>query len=196
METWKYILELVISIVGLLLIIVGWVVPNWIKHKEEQENWKKDLIDKQISKLYGPISSLLNEMQAGYEVVLAQLNRSAVFDVKPLTVDEKAIWIEYLETFNLPRLNLIVNIFRENLHLVYGARIPECYSTFIKYVVDWTSLHNLYRKGLIDTYELHATDWFPQEFKVYINNTLSSLWEQQRSFLTSRKSMWSNSHLQ
>lgn len=188
METWKYVLETVLSFIGLILIIFGWVVPNWIKHKDEKKQWKKNLIDEQISKLYGPISSILNEMQIGYEIVLAQLKRSAVFDNTPLTEKEKAIWIDYLENFNLPKLNLIVDVFRTNLHLVYGACIPECYSVFIKYVIDWTRLHDLYKKNLINDYELHATDWFPTEFKFYINNTLSLLWDQQRSFIVNKKS--------
>lgn len=63
--------ELILSAIGLVFVIFGWIIPYNQTKKEENKRrefelditrrqWKKDLIDKQISNLYGPISSLLN----------------------------------------------------------------------------------------------------------------------------------------
>lgn len=60
------IIEIVISIAGLVLVVFGWIVPyqNSLKterlrskneEKLEQIRWKKELVEKQISELYGPL---------------------------------------------------------------------------------------------------------------------------------------------
>ena len=74
METTLKIIEVVISAFGVLLIIFGWIVPyrqaikqeaNRKKNEDEaQKNrWQKEMIDKQISELYGPLSQIIRSRQ-------------------------------------------------------------------------------------------------------------------------------------
>ena len=59
-------IEVALTLIGLVLVVFGWIIPykNSIKAEEirarnelemERIRWEKELIDKQISNLYGPI---------------------------------------------------------------------------------------------------------------------------------------------
>lgn len=73
-------IELIFTGLGLILIVFGWIIPYkqkilMEKHRAEENQklqkiaWEKDLIDQQISKLYGPISALLREQ----EILMARI---------------------------------------------------------------------------------------------------------------------------
>lgn len=78
------IIEIIMAVIGLVLVIIGWIIPyrhsikteklHIYNEKElERIRRKKDLIDKQIAKLYGPIYSLIIQGDVSYSRILYQL---------------------------------------------------------------------------------------------------------------------------
>lgn len=107
------IIEISIAFIGLVLVIFGWIVPhrNSIKTEKvriqndkelERIRWKKELIDKQISNLYGPMYALIIEGDVSFSRILYQLGRQCVIqkdkDFNDLPEDEQKIWMHYVDT--------------------------------------------------------------------------------------------------
>lgn len=188
------IIEVCIAIVGLILVILGWIIPHRnsiqtekIRIKSEKElekiRWKKELIDKQISELYGPIYSLILEGEISFSRVLYQLGRSHVIPQNKsfydLPENEQKIWKHYVDTYAIKNQMKIVEILRNNLHLVYNSKLPSCYKHFLDYSLGWELLDNQKRHGVFNYYEYHYVFNYPKEFNRYIQTTLEILLKEQ-----------------
>lgn len=131
------IIELILTGLGLVLIVFGWIIPykqkiQMEKHRAEENQkmqkiaWEKDLIDQQISKLYGPISALLREQEILIKRVLEMIGRDFIFDnnhpeLKYFTEEERKIWIHFVDTYKIPLNQKIIEIVRANRHLIYNS---------------------------------------------------------------------------
>ena len=143
------IIELCFTFVGLVFVIFGWIVPYKQSVKEEnrrkkneedliKRQWKKELIDKQISDFYGPISALIKEKDVIFSLVLFQFGRECVFntqqwELSELPEGEQKIWVHYVDNYLLPIHRKILDIISENQHLIYKSEIPTCFETFREY---------------------------------------------------------------
>ena len=132
------VIELFLEFIGLLLIVVGWIVPyrqslkTQINNKIYEMNfqkrkWYKELVDKQISEFYGPISELLHEDTMIFRFVLEQMGRKSVFEdghhkMSDLSFDDQKRWKHYVEYYKIPFQNKILDIIRKNKHLVYESK--------------------------------------------------------------------------
>ena len=143
-------IEVALTLIGLVLVVFGWIIPykNSIKAEEirarnelemERIRWEKELIDKQISNLYGPIYALINERYVTFSRVLYQLGRQYVIPegmgFYDLSENEQKIWKHYVDNYAIPNQMRIVDIMRGNLHLVYKSEIPACYRKFLDYAL-------------------------------------------------------------
>lgn len=79
------IIELLLTVIGLVIALFGWIVPyqksmkeNLLQNQFEQEmmkkRWEKEHIDAQISEFYGPIAELTRESTKIFELVIKQIN--------------------------------------------------------------------------------------------------------------------------
>ena len=191
-------IDIAIAIVGLILVIVGWIIPH--KHSLEIEKariasenelerfrWKKGLIDKQISDLYGPIYALILESDVMFTRILYQLGRNCVIpcdmSFSDLPENEQAIWKHYVDTYKIPLQIKIVEIMRNNLHLIYNSEIPTCYKEFLDYALGWEMLDNQKRNRVQNYYEYHYVFNYPLEFNHYIRSTLTLLLQEQSKLI-------------
>ena len=188
------IIEMTIAVIGLVLVVFGWIVPykNSIKmeklriqHENEIESlrWKKDLLDKQISQLYGPIFSILAEADISFERILFQLGRRHIFPkdkgFNDLPEHEQQIWKHYVDTYKIKSQMKIVEIMRDNIHLIYKSEIPTCYKVFLDYALGWGLLDSQKRNNVPNFYEYHYSYNYPIEFSNYIRTTLKILQAEQ-----------------
>ena len=139
--------------------------------------WKKDLIDKQISLFYGPISELLREDTIIFHFVLDEMGRSYVFDkdhykMTDLSEDDQKRWKHYVDYYKIPTQNKILEIIRKNKHLIYKSEVPTSFDRYMQYALGWQFLDDQYRKGIPNYYEYYFTYNFPKDFTKYINETL------------------------
>ena len=190
------IIELVLTATGLLFVIFGWIIPYRQAVKEEgkrkkfEENllrrqWERDLIDKQISEFYGPISALLNDSDVRFSLILYQLGRPHVFEIgkdklSDLPERDRLIWKHYVDTYKIPLQNKILEILKNNQHLVYKSEIPTCFKSYLQYAIGWELLDNQKRNNVPNYYEYYYSYNFPVEFTNYINETLSILLKKQQ----------------
>lgn len=192
------IIEISIAFIGLVLVIFGWIVPHRNAMKTEKARiqndkdleiirWKKELIDKQISNLYGPIYALIIEGDVSFSRILYQLGRQFVIPKDKSFYDlpehEQKIWKHYVDTYKIPNQMKIVEIMRDNLHLIYNSEIPTCYKEFLDYSLGWEMLDNQKQNGVPNYYEYHYVFSYPTEFNYYIRTTLQTLLTEQSNLL-------------
>lgn len=190
--------EMIIAVVGLVLVVFGWIIPYKnskkterlrIEGKQELERirWKKELIDKQISYLYGPIYALIMESDVSFSRILYQLGRQYVIpkdkDFSALPENEQKIWKHYVDTYKIPNQMKMVEILRNNLHLIYDSEIPSCYKEFLDYSLGWELLDNQKRHGVSNFYEYHYAFNYPRSFNHYIRSTLALLLDEQAKLI-------------
>lgn len=195
-------IETIIAVIGLVLIVFGWIVPSQQEKKKitlqkEQEinieriKWRKEQIDAQISNLYGPIYALIIEGNVTFSRILYQLGRNYVFtkdiSFEEMPLEEQAIWSHYVDEYKIPSQNKIASILRENIHLIYNSEIPTCYKLFLDYALGWELLDNQKRHSVPNFYEYHYCFNYPHEFDTYIKDTLELLLEEQAQLLKSAK---------
>lgn len=192
------IVEMVIAMIGLSFVIFGWIVPyrNAIKMEKlradnekelERIRWEKELIDQQISKLYGPIYALIIEGNVSFSRVLYQLGRGYVIpkdkSFYDLPENEQKIWKHYVDTYKIKNQMEMVKIMRSNLHLIYNSEIPPCYTEFLDYSLGWELLDNQKRKDIPNYYEYHYVFNYPAKFNRYIRTTLKVLLNEQAKLI-------------
>ena len=193
------IMELVFATLGAILIIFGWFVPyrqsvKSLKHKQEFDSkllcarWEKEMVDKQISQFYGPISELLREQKLRFHLILRQLGRETVFQIgqekiTDLPEDEQKIWIHFINTYNIPIHSKIVEIIQDNQHLIYKSEMPDAFGLYMEYVLGWELLDNQKRNGVPNFYEYYYRYNFPVSFPQYIERTLDKLLKKQNELM-------------
>ena len=192
------LIEIVIAIVGLVLVIFGWIIPYRQSIKMEQMHinnekelerirWKKELIDKQISNLYGPIYALIIESDISFARILYQLGRQHIIpkdkSFYDLPENEQLIWKHYVDTYKIKSQMKIIEIMENNLHLIYKSEIPTCYKDFLDYSLGWELLDNQKRNNVPNKYEYHYLFNYPMEFNIYIRDTLKTLLDEQAKLI-------------
>lgn len=193
------IVELVLTALGLVFVIFGWIIPYHQNLKIEaerkkadvelrQKQWEKEQIDNQIAEFYGPISALLQEQEILLERILYMFGRRCVFSkdqsqLSDLPENEQKIWVHYVDTYKIPLNNKIVEIIRNKKHLVYKSEIPTCFKSYLDYTLGWELLDNQKRSGVPNYYEYFYSFNFPSEFTKYINNTLDVLLKRQAELI-------------
>lgn len=193
------VIELLLSFVGLLFVVFGWIIPyrqniriEDSRKKNEivfrQKQWEKEQIDKQIAEFYGPISALLQEQNILFERILYTFGRRHIFSkdqtsLSDLPEDEQKIWAHYVDTYKIPLNNRIIEIIQSKKHLIYRSEIPTCFDVYLDYALGWELLDNQKRHGVPNYYEYYYCYNFPKEFSVYINNTLRVLLKRQAELI-------------
>lgn len=193
------IIELVFSIIGLLLIIFGWIVPykqSIIAIKQQQQfekkllcaQWEKEFLDKQISQFYGPIAELLREQNLRAMLIRQQFGRNVIFcngqdKISDLSENEQKIWQHFIDTYRIPIQSRILAIIQGNQHLLYRSELPNCFKTYMEYILGWELLDNQKRNGVPNYYEYYYSYNYPQAFEQYIEKTLSALLEKQKELM-------------
>jgi|GEM_PF-1600459 len=192
-DTTIKIIELSFTFLGLVLVIFGWIIPynnskkldiqrRMFEIKLDQNRRKQELIRRQISDLYGPISAMINENNLMFQRILEQLGRNYVIPagkgINWLSEDDKKIWIHYVNTYKIPIQLKMEEILKNNIHLLYKNEKPPCYDIFIDYALGWELLDNQKRNGVPNYYEYYYSYNYPKEFDVYIRNTLKILMEE------------------
>lgn len=192
------IIDTAIAVISLLLIIVGWIIPyryslkiNNLRINSEKEleriHWKKDFIDRQISELYGPIYALIIEGDISFSRILDQLGRSCIIpegkSFYDLPEEEQKIWKHYVDTYKIKNQMKMVEIMRNNLHLIYNSDLPNCYKEFLEYSLGWELLDNQKCQGVPNYYEYYYVFSYPTEFNHYIRSTLKLLLDEQAKLI-------------
>jgi len=189
------IIEITISCIGLILVVFGWIIPyrQTIKMNKDKQSsdmewqkilWEKELIDKQISELYGPLGEMILEQEILWSLILYQLGRQYIFSadtdqISQLPEDEQKIWIHYVNNYKIPKQMKMLELLQKNQHLIYKSEKPTCYRFFIEYVIGWELLDNQKRNGIPNYYEYYYKYNYPREFDTYIKNTLQVLYKRQ-----------------
>ena len=93
--------------------------------------------------------------------------------------EQQKIWIHYVENYVLPNLRKIVEILRENIHLLKDSKVPKCVTVLLDYALGWELVHNQAKSGVNEYYEYRYSFNYPEEFRIYIDNTLANLLKEQ-----------------
>ena len=194
------IIEVIISIIGLVFIVVGWIIPYRQTIKLDKSNRAAQLlqtqremkikrIDEQLEKYYGPILALLREQSILWTRVHEQLGGGPVFEswqdkLSDLSPDKQKLWVHYVDTYKIPLQREIVNIMKTNAHLAESSVIQTAPYEFLAYVVGWELLDRQRRDGVPNYYEYHEAVNYPANFNAYIKQTFEKL-KQERDKLLS-----------
>ena len=194
MEIAFRIIEIIVSLLAVIAVVFGWIIPykQSIKTEKirkesdriaEQKRWKKELIDKQISLLYGPLDQIIRESKKMFNLILYQLGRNYIIGkdqkFEDLPENERKIWMHYVDTYKIPNQMKMVEIIRNNIHLMLDSVVPPCVNIFLEYALGWELLDNQSRNGVPNFYEYHYSYNYPKIFDSYIQDTLSILLQEQ-----------------
>lgn len=194
------IVEMSFTLIGLVLVVFGWIIPYKQRVKEDKKRkeeesalkkrqWEKELVDRQISCLYGPLSELLREQNILFELILLQLGRRAVFNddnyrLSDLSENDQKVWVHFVDTYKIPLQNKMLEIIQNNQHLLYKSEVPEVYKTFLEYVLGWELLDNQKRNGVPNYYEYYYRFNYPVQFNDYVFDTLKKLQKRQEELVS------------
>jgi len=193
------IIELSIAVIGLLLVVFGWFIPykqsvRTTNRQQEFEKkllcaqWEKKLLDDQISKFYGPIAELLREQDLRLRTIKYQLGENIISlleqnGISDLPEDKQKIWMHFIDTYNIPIQARILEIIQNNQHLIYQSKNPECFKSYMQYVIEWELLDNQKRSGVPNYYEYYYSQNYPIAFNHYIENALIILLNRQKDLM-------------
>ncbi|WJJ95304.1 hypothetical protein [Algibacter luteus] len=172
-------LKNLLEIIALVLVIIGWGITYWLAKKQdyhlELKKWEKELLDNQLSELYGKIHGILLENDRIRNVLIEQLGRKSIFRHNiPLSNEEEKLWLYYTENYFLPNNRKIVDLIKSNTHYLIGNEFPEIFKVYIDYAIGWELLHDQYLK-IGREYDLHARENFPLGFQKRIIKDFSEL---------------------
>lgn len=198
------IIELLISIIGVILVGVGLVAPfyqslelNKINQKntlelnkvtqenalrQKQLEWKINILNEQISKCYGPISAILMEQEIISDKIWFVFGRKAIFDhgkdkLSDLTPDEQKIWVHFVDNYKIPLQHKILEILQRNKHLLVQNESSASIDRFMDYALGWELLDSQARHGVPNYYEYYYSFNYPVDFNKHIKRTLKELIE-------------------
>lgn len=190
-DVYLKIIELSISIIGLVFVAVGLILPfkqsiklNKISQndqlKQEKRVWRMHLLDEQISKYYGPISAILKEQTIIRKRIWYQIGRDVIFDgekdkLSDLAPDEQLIWKHFIDKYKIPMQHQIIEIMRDNAHLAIHDEHDVYVDQFLDYVLGWELLDSQKQEGVPNYYEYYYSYSYPVGFNNYIHNTLARL---------------------
>lgn len=197
------VVELIFTFIGLIFVVFGWIIPYRQSLKAENDRreyekdllkrqWEKELVDKQISEFYGPISEIIREQDILFSLILYQLGRDHVFksgnySLSDLSENDQKVWVHYVDNYKIPTQMKIVKVIRNNQHLIYKSEVPTCFNTFLEYALGWELLDNQAKNGVPNYYEYYYSYNYPREFDRYIINTLKTLLAIQAELIDSEK---------
>lgn len=156
------IMELIISLIGLLLVAIGLILPfkqsvklNQINQnnqlEQEKRIWRMQLLDEQISKYYGPISAILREQTIIRQRIWYQIGRDVIFNngkdkLTDLSPEEQLIWKHFIDKYKIPMQHRIIEIMRDNAHLAIHGEHDIYVDHFLDYALGWELLDSQKRR--------------------------------------------------
>lgn len=154
----------------------------------KSEQYYKDRVDEQISKLYVPLYSLSMENKMQTSILLKKLDRNFVFakgkTINQLSENDKSLWIDFVKNHFLPNLNQMKEILSNNIHLILNSELPSSYQRFMEYTLKLNDDLEIYlNKPNDNNVTLFVQENYPSDFDIYINKTLDKLLQLQRQRL-------------
>jgi hypothetical protein len=180
----------IISIIGLFIVITGWIVSNYLaKRKELTLNalkWKKEQIDGQLEKFYGPIYAIFIENKGARDILRDVFNRDKLFKFgEKLSSEENSKYIEYLEKTLIPNNKKVVEIIKNNLHHVPSQDISANIIDFIKYTKKIEYIHSQMKLNG-DTYGQHGYENYHADFQKEVMNMVEVLKKNQWTLINEK----------
>ncbi len=192
------IIEIIIASFGVAIVIIGWIIPYHQSLKAEKRHmenevqlekmrWRKELIDRQISELYGPMNALIIQGEISFKRILYQMGRNVVFpnntDFSDLCEEDQKIWKHYVDTYKIPNQLKMANLLLDNTHLLYNSEMDDSCFVFLDYALGWELLDNQKRNDVPNYYQYCYSRNYPQQFNEYIRTTFEVLLKEQKELL-------------
>lgn len=193
------IFNILISVVGLLFVIVGWIVPYRQSIKLDKQNRKASLqqtqremkiqrIDEQLSKYYGPILAILKEQDIIWQGLCEEVGRTYIFKsidapLNSLEPDNQKRWVHFVDTYKIPMQRQIADIMKENAHLAEVDITQTAPYEFLSYVVGWEMLDRQKKDGVPNFYDYNYPRDYPANFNKYIKETFDKLLQERNRLL-------------
>ena len=169
-------------LVPCLVIMVGWFVVHLLSVKREmrfriRERELKRLED-QISKVYGPIVMLRKQTRAAHSVYFSNMPKMTdnpnKIDEQNMTSDDHFIHDEITDNYLIPLNNELINIFKENAHLIDYNRIPDTVIPYLNHSYPFEIGHKITQKKKIEKLYIEQGT-FPRDFDNQIEAELKRL---------------------
>jgi hypothetical protein len=172
-------MDTTIALLGVVIAIVGWPVSYFLTRSREvrleHDKAKLDLLRRRLDEFYSPIYGLLLENDRIRQLISDEFGRGVIFvGNKPLTDEEKKIWVHYLENYVIPNNREILDILQTKIHLFVGETYPESFRHWIDHALGYELFHKQY-KDIGREYGFHSCMNFPSRFQTDIVNAISQL---------------------
>ncbi|WP_374685687.1 hypothetical protein [Promineifilum sp.] len=165
--------QITIIIVTQIVTIISLFVTNYISRRQAAQVLQDEIktrkrieyLERQLTEFYGPISALLSINKGILKITYDPDTGVYAKDVPPEFLRELK------ETVMIPNTIAIVEIIKENFHLIDSSIVPSHMVNFVVHAQVWPiySKHGIERKKYLDRFR------FPQEFAEYITATTNTL---------------------
>ena len=173
--------QLTLLIVGQIVTVLILLITNYINRRHastllEQEIQTRKRIDhfeQQLTKFYGPIYTILSMNKA---LLQARFDPETESYTKKVPDD---LWRDLRDKIIIPNNQAIVEIIKNNFHLIEGIDIPPHIISFLVHAEVWPLSH----KHEFSQEKYFENFRFPPEFMDYIQQTTETLKKEHHTLL-------------
>lgn len=154
---------------------VGWYVSYIYTRRKDDATRRLEIHlryrQRQIEELYGPLSSLIQQIFNVWQVRenILQSDRGTLSDEQRSRIRE-LFWQSYFK----PLHQEVHTLLRTKLYLLDGARIPDSFLEYLEHSTQEEAQRRLWEEARIDTSFAEGRSW-PQRFNSDVEAALNSL---------------------
>lgn len=160
---------LLAALIAATVTATGWIVNSALGSRAEIGRRRAEArlkhVEQQLEQLYGPLLFLVREGRSAWQDFCDTLGRDVVFENgRPLTEEEKAIWLFWVDHEFMPRNAAIQSLLSSKTHLMAGDRMPDSFMAFIEHYNAWRVTHLRWKKDEVP-YSWHSKVNWPMKFE-------------------------------
>jgi hypothetical protein len=176
-------LTLLVALVAAAATALGWLVTYWFNRSLAMRKDHLDLVNRQLSDLYGPLYLSCKAGRAAYETLLSKVGRTkGIFDEEsPPTDDEVREWFHWMKTVLGPINDRREELILKSSHLILEDQVPKCIVDFASHAAAYRALLSKWEQG--DLSERYSTVPFPDELDNYAEVSFRKLKQEQARLL-------------
>jgi hypothetical protein len=176
-------IPLIVAIIAGLITSIGWFVSHRNNQTSQRRKDQLDLVNKQLSDLYGPLYISCESGRAAYFSLLKKLGREGgIFnEQRPASDDEVREWFHWMKHVLAPMNEHRHQLIMKSSHLIIEEQVPRCFLEFAAHVAGYRAVLAKWETG--DFSERYPHYAFPDELDKYAEATFTVLKKKQAKLL-------------
>jgi hypothetical protein len=158
-----------------ILFILGLTLAGCASGPAPEQQAEIARIERQLSELYRPLATLLEESRLSVQDFLKKEGRQQTLPSdRPPTEDELRRWLAKAEGDLMPRNDRMCTLIRAKRDLVQGGELPKNWQALLDHWDGWKAQHEKWKKEGVE-YPFHAPSPFPRLLEKEVKASIAEL---------------------